>query len=150
MIANTRAHADLAKAHLAALTRFNYSFPPNHGAAAVRTVLETPALKADWLAELETMRQRITGNRVALANALRTKLGSSQFDFLTRQQGMFSLLGITLNQVRELREQYAIFMPTEGRINLAGLQPAGIERLTHALHAMLTGNEPAPRPLAPP
>jgi aspartate/tyrosine/aromatic aminotransferase len=149
VIANTRAQADLAKAHLTALTRFNYSFPPNHGAGAVRTVLDTPELKAQWLSELETMRQRIMGNRVALAGALRTKLDSSRFDFLTKHRGMFSLLGITPNQVRELREQYAVFMPTESRINLAGLQPAGIERLTHALHAMLAGNVPAPRRPAP-
>jgi hypothetical protein len=44
----------------------------------------SPELKAQWLAELETMRQRIMGNRVALASALRTKLDSSRFDFLTK------------------------------------------------------------------
>jgi len=140
LVASTSSEADLAKATLASLARVNYSFPPNHGAATVRRVLETPELKAKWAEELEQMRQRILANRVALASALRARMDSARFDFIATHRGMFSLLGITASQVQELREKHAIFMPGDGRINLAGLQQANIERLSSALQAVVAGD----------
>jgi aspartate aminotransferase len=141
VIANTSAEADLSKATLASLARFNYSFPPNHGAAAVRTVLESAELTRAWMEELDEMRQRIDANRGALAIALRHRFNSGRFDFLDNHRGMFSLLGISPSQVQELRGRHAIFMPTDSRINLAGLRPGSIDRLAHALQAVITHDE---------
>jgi aromatic-amino-acid transaminase len=137
LVARNGREADLAKANLASLARVNYSFPPDHGAAVVRMVLGIPELKAEWTEELEQMRQRLFGNRVALAGALRAKTHSGRFDFLATQRGMFSLLGITPDHVQELRQQHGIFMPSEGRINIAGLQPASIDRLADALEPII-------------
>lgn len=137
LVARNGREADLAKATLASLARVNYSFPPNHGAAVVRTVLETPELKAEWIEELEQMRQRLFANRVALAAALRAKTHSGRFDFVASQRGMFSLLGITPGHVQELRQKHAIFMPSDGRINVAGLQAASIDRLADALEPIV-------------
>jgi len=137
LVARNGREADLAKANLASLARVNYSFPPDHGAAVVRMVLGTQELKAEWIEELEQMRQRLFGNRVALAGALRAKTHSGRFDFLATQRGMFSLLGITPDHVQELRQQHGIFMPSEGRINIAGLQPASIDRLADALEPII-------------
>jgi aspartate/tyrosine/aromatic aminotransferase len=137
LVARSASEADLAKATLASLARVNYSFPPSHGAAAVRTVLETPELKATWLEELEQMRQRLFSNRVALAGALRGKMHSGRFDSVATQRGMFSLLGITPAQVQELRRRYAIFMSSESRINIAGLQQTSIDRLADCLQAII-------------
>ncbi len=41
------------------LARVNYTFPPNHCAARVRTALGAPQLKARRVEELERLRQRI-------------------------------------------------------------------------------------------
>jgi aspartate/tyrosine/aromatic aminotransferase len=140
LVARTSSQANLAKATLASLARVNYTFPPNHGAAAVRTVLEAPQLKASWQEELERMRQRILQNRVALADGLRSKMDSDRFDFIGKHRGMFSLLGITPSQVQDLRAKHAIFMPRDGRINLAGLRTTDVERVSCALHAIAAGN----------
>ena len=136
VLARNPLEADLAKSTLASLARVNYSFPPSHGASVVRTVLEIPELKTTWVEELEEMRQRLLSNRLALARALRAKTDSERFDFIITQRGMFSLLGITPDQVQELRQDYAIFMPSESRINIAGLQPKSIERLADALQTV--------------
>ena len=47
---------DLAQGTLAYLNRQNFSFPPDHGARLVTMILTDPALKADWMAELEEVR----------------------------------------------------------------------------------------------
>ena len=56
---------------LAALNRASVSFPPDHGARVVTTILQDPALRLDWRDELEAMRGRVEGLRRALAEGLR-------------------------------------------------------------------------------
>ena len=73
------------------------------------------------MTELEEMRLRILRNRRRLAAVMRVELKSERFDFVERQRGMFSLLGLTIKQIDTLRQQYAIFMPGDGRLNVAGL-----------------------------
>ena len=46
----------VTQGNLAALNRLTYSFPPDHGARLVTTVLTDDALRADWQAELEDVR----------------------------------------------------------------------------------------------
>src|SRR6185503_2034993 len=52
-----------------ALARAAWSMPPDHGAAAVRLVLEDEPRTAQWLDELDQMRARIRHVRAALGQA---------------------------------------------------------------------------------
>ncbi len=54
------------------LNRQNYSFPPDHGARVVTTILKDPALRADWEAELEETRNGMLALRQQLADELKT------------------------------------------------------------------------------
>lgn len=113
------------RSNLAALARVNYSMPPDHGSAIVSTILGDEALKADWMAEIESMRQRITAIRERLAAGL-----SRRWQVLTairEQEGMFSLLPLEPADVLKLRSEQAIYMPTSGRINIAGLKTAEVD-----------------------
>ena len=47
------------------LAREMWSMPPDHGAAAVRIVLDDAELRADWRVELDAMRDRINAVRAA-------------------------------------------------------------------------------------
>ena len=125
--------AETAFGRLKTVARRNYSMPPNHGAATVRTVLEDTALSKEWRQELDGMRTRMLRLRVDLADALRRQSNSDRFDFLTRHRGMFSLLGLSDDQVRELREDFAIYMVGGGRINIAGLPDEGLDKLAAAI-----------------
>lgn len=48
---------DRARSNCLSLARSMWSMPPDHGAALVRLVLETPALQASWSQELDVMRE---------------------------------------------------------------------------------------------
>ena len=52
---------------LAYLNRQNYSFPPDHGARVVTTILNDPELRADWQKELEETRLGMLALRQQLA-----------------------------------------------------------------------------------
>ena len=56
---------------LAYLNRQNFSFPPDHGARVVTTILEDAELRSAWLSELEATRQGMLDLRTQLADELR-------------------------------------------------------------------------------
>lgn len=113
------------RSNLAALARVNYSMPPDHGSAIVSTILGDDALKADWMAELESMRLRITAIRERLAAGLSRRWQVATA--IREQEGMFSLLPLEAADVLKLRAEQAIYMPTSGRINIAGLKTAEVD-----------------------
>ena len=129
--------AGVVQQNLTALNRLNYSFPPDHGARLVQTVLDTPELAADWRAEVEQIRTSMLALRADLAAELRRLTNSDRFDFVARHRGMFSLLGLTPEQVDRLREHHAIYMVGDSRINVAGLNPASVKLLAAGIAAVL-------------
>jgi aromatic-amino-acid transaminase len=120
----------------ASLARANWSMPPDHGGAAVRVILEDGGLTADWLAEVEDMRQRIGQVRAKLAAS--SNAGGVDLTPLGRQKGMFAMLPVTKEQVQELREKHGVYMAGSGRINVAGLTMGNIDAFVAAL-ADVTG-----------
>jgi aspartate aminotransferase len=137
VLAENAEQAQLSKANLATLNRLNYSFPPDHGAVVVASVLADPALRADWQAELESMRQRMLDLRVGLAAALRKATNSSRFDFVADHRGMFSRLGLTPEQVLRLRDEFGIYMVGDSRLNVAGLPGERLDWLASAIAKVL-------------
>jgi aromatic-amino-acid transaminase len=116
--------------NLAGLARVNWSMPPDHGAAAVRLVLDDPALTQDWRTELDGMCARINAVRAALAAA------DSRLSFLTRQQGLFCNLAMPAGAVARMRTEHGVYMAGSGRMNLAGLQVSDAPKLVAALAAV--------------
>ena len=119
--------------NLAFLNRQNYSFPPDHGARLVTMILADPALTADWKAELEEERLIMLTLRQSLADTLRRATNSDRFDFIAHHRGMFSRLGLTEAQVETLRADHGIYMVSDSRINIAGLNARTVPILAAAI-----------------
>jgi aromatic-amino-acid transaminase len=118
------------------LNRQNFSFPPDHGARLVTMILEDEALTADWKAELEEVRLNMLTLRKSLADELRRLTNSDRYDFVATHRGMFSRLGLTEAQVNRLREEHAIYMVGDSRINIAGLNARTVPILAAAIVAV--------------
>ena len=126
----------VVQGNLAFLNRQNFSFPPDHGARLVTMILEDPVLRADWQAELEGVRLNMLGLRQALADALRRATNSDRYDFVSGHRGMFSRLGLSEAQVLALRDQNGIYMVSDSRINIAGLNTQTVPILAAAIAAV--------------
>jgi aromatic-amino-acid transaminase len=126
--------AAMSNAH--ALARANWSQPPDHGAAAVRIVLEDEALTAQWLDELDTMRERMRQVRAKLAAAGKT--GGVDLTPIGGQNGLFSIIPFTPEQVAAMRADHGIYFAASGRINVAGLTLGNIDQFIAAV-AKVTG-----------
>jgi aromatic-amino-acid transaminase len=126
--------AAMSNAH--ALARANWSQPPDHGGAAARIVMEDAELTRRWLAELDMMRERMRQVRARLAEA--GKVGGVDLAPLGSQNGLFSIIPFTPDQVQAMREKHGIYFAGSGRINVAGLTMANIDKFIAAV-ADVTG-----------
>jgi aspartate aminotransferase len=135
--------ADAVQSHVLQIARSIYSMPPDHGAAIAAKIFADANLRRDWIVELDAMRGRLQEMRTLLASSLRDATGGGEFDFISSQRGMFSLLGVAPQVVERLREKHHIYMTNDSRMNLAGIMPHNARYVAEAVAAELTVKEPA-------
>ena len=113
-----------------------YSMPPAHGALLAGRVLSSPALRSSWQTELGQICERINGLRGQFRDALTTATGQD-FGFIGTEHGMFSFLGLSVEQAQRLREEQSVYMLDSSRINIAGLNANNLGRVVEAVAAVL-------------
>ena len=133
-LAESPAGLDAIFSNANALARASWSMPPDHGAAAVRLILRDPDLTKLWLEELDEMRGRMRAVRDALAEA--GTAGRIDLTPLAAQNGLFSIVPVTKDEVVTLREEHGIYMAASGRINIAGLTMGNLPQFVAALAAV--------------
>ncbi len=113
--------------------RSNYSNPPAHGAAVVTTILNDAELYTQWVQEVADMRVRIQEMRDLFVATLKEKGVSGDYSFISRQNGMFSFSGLSVEQVNRLKEEFAVYIVGSGRISVAGMTKDNMQPLCDAL-----------------
>ena len=83
------------------------------------------------------MRQRINAMRQKLVDQLKAHGVERDFSYITRQRGMFSFTGLNKDQIQTLRQRDAIYIVGSGRINVAGITDANVDRLCQAIASVL-------------
>jgi aspartate aminotransferase len=119
------------------LTRQNYSMPPTHGTGIIDIILHDEELTELWLSEVTGMRNRINGLRKTLVEKIQAAGIERDFSFLQRQSGMFSFLGLSVDQVTRLREEFSIYTVNSARVNIASFNDSNIDYFVGALRAVL-------------
>jgi len=119
------------------VTRKNYSMPPAHGPAVIDIILHSDELTAQWQVELAGMRNRINGLRKTLAERIAAAGIQRDFSFIQRQSGMFSFMGLTVEQVHRLRDEFAIYTVNSSRINVASFNDSNMDYFIEALAVVL-------------
>ena len=94
-------------------------------------------LKAQWLVELEAMRLRINELRKSLSEKITASRIARDFSFIAGQSGMFSFMGITVEQIQRLRNEFAIYTVNSSRINVASLNQGNMDYFVEALATVL-------------
>jgi len=137
LVASSAEAAKKALSHIKIAIRRNYSNPPTHGGSIVSTILADPTLRAEWEKEVAGIRNRIRQMRELFVKTLNEKGVDRDFAFITRQNGMFSFSGLTKEHVEALRSRYSIYVVGSGRINVAGMTSANMDRLCQAIAEVL-------------
>lgn len=122
---------------LNATVRRIYSSPPSHGGRVVDIVMNDEALHKQWVGEVYAMRDRIKAMRLQLKSVLEAKIPNRNFDYITRQNGMFSFTGLTPEQVERLQSEFGIYMVSNSRMCVAGLNTSNIDYVANAMADVL-------------
>ena len=133
LISQDSSRRKINQSMLAFLNRQNYSFPPDHGSRLVSIVLNDIDLRCDWMSELEDIRNSLLNLRIQLSDELQRISGSDRFSFIASHRGMFSRLGATPSQVEKMRKEFGIYMVSDSRFNVAGLNCKTVPALAKAI-----------------
>ncbi|TDG42873.1 hypothetical protein AWZ03_010693 [Drosophila navojoa] len=138
IVQRSGATRDPIHSQITLLIRGLYSNPPAYGARIVSKVLNTPALRQEWMDCIKGMSSRIREMRKLLREKL-VELGTpGNWDHIVNQIGMFSYTGLNEKQVAVLIKEYHIYLLKTGRINMCGLNTGNIEYVAKAIHAAVT------------
>jgi aspartate aminotransferase len=116
------------------VVRANYSNPPSHGARVAATILSNPELKAEWIAELKGMANRINEMRKALRGELERLKTPGDWSHVTTQIGMFSFLGVSPAAAKHIVDKWHVYMLSNSRISIAGLNSKNVKYVAAAIH----------------
>ena len=127
VLCQSKEEADRVLSQLKLVIRTNYSNPQIHGGTVVATVLNTPALRAQWEQELTEMRVRIKVMRQKLVDGLKAAGVKQDMSFITKQIGMFSYSGLSKDQMVRLRTEFGVYGTDSGRMCVAALNSKNID-----------------------
>jgi aspartate aminotransferase len=131
-------NANAGNSQLLNVTRGLYSMPPAHGAALIDIILHSDELTQVWSDELSLMRLRIKNLRVDLVKSLNQRQTKRDFSFIAKEFGMFSFLGLSVEQVQRLKNNFSIYMTDTSRISVAGLTQEKMDYVSDAIVSVLT------------
>ncbi len=137
VLTETEAQTNASASHLRKIARGIYSMPPDHGAAIVARILSDAKLTEEWRAELNAMRERMMKLRHAFAAALARTANAEVASAIDKQRGMFSMLPLKPEAVDTLRAEHHIYMPRDGRINIAGISMDSLDFLAESVGSVL-------------
>ena len=115
------------------LARAAYSNPPLHGARIVAEILGDEKLTGEWRGEVRSMADRIGEVRTLLRNGIEAKGATRDWSHITDQIGMFTYTGLTPAQVAQLTADHSVYLTQDGRISMAGVTTANVDRLAAAI-----------------
>ena len=142
MVVSDKKIHKLVEENLKSFNRVTFSFPPDYGASLVEIILggnnsQNKELIHLWEKELNSMRNGMLELRKLLSDSLRRSTNSTRFDFIERHRGMFSLMGLSVDQVARLRTEFGIYMVGDSRINIAGLNKDQIDYFSLSIASVI-------------
>jgi len=94
-------------------------------------------LKKEWLKELNSIRNKLVEVRKSFVSILNLLINDRDFSYIEKQKGLFCLLNLSEEQIMELIKKYGIYLPLNGRINIAGLNKQNIEYISESIKKVL-------------
>jgi aspartate aminotransferase len=129
--------AEICQSQALDIVRGYYFVPPTHGGNVVKIILSTPELRETWGFELDRIRERIASVRTMFDLAVTEAGLRDRFGHIAHQQGMFSFLGLSELQVEKLRQEKSVYMASNSRINLSGINADNLGYLVAALKTVI-------------
>ncbi|KAL4947091.1 pyridoxal phosphate-dependent transferase [Aspergillus filifer] len=107
------------------------------GSEVATAILATEDLRQMWKDDLVAMSGRIKEMRQALYDELLRLRAPGSWEHIVEQTGMFSYLGLNVDQVEVLRKEYHVYMLPCGRVSICGLTTANVKYVARAIDKLV-------------
>jgi len=125
------------KSHLCAIVRCHFSCGPAYGARIVSRILNDPKMLQGWYDNITVMANRIGSMRSKLFDHLQRLQTPGNWSHIKTQIGMFSFTGLSPSICEKLVKDYAIYLPKNGRISIAGLNDGNIAYFAESIDKLV-------------
>ncbi|THZ44357.1 aspartate aminotransferase [Aureobasidium pullulans] len=122
------------------LIRCEFSSSPAYGSRLVEIILNKENLLDDWEQELLSMRTRLKSLRQRLYDHLAELNTPGDWTHIIEEKGLFGFLRLSAEQCSTLISRYHIYLPSTGRINVAGLNDKNIRRVAECISVVVKEN----------
>lgn len=139
-VTNSEKNGKAIRSQVKTIVRAMYSSPPLHGAQIVARVLSDKQLYKLWMEDLTAMSKRIMDMRRALYNHLQELKTPGNWEHILNQIGMFTFTGLNQEQSKLMISKHHIYMLTNGRISMSGLNTKNVEYVARAMHDIVTNH----------
>ncbi|KAJ5429305.1 Pyridoxal phosphate-dependent transferase major region subdomain 2 [Penicillium cf. griseofulvum] len=123
--------------HMSLLARAESGAPPDFGSKIVETVLSDDTLERQWRQEVRHMADQLKSRRITLRQRLEELETPGDWKHITDQNGMFSYVGLSDEQVTLLRNKHHVYLQDSGRISIAGLNKFNIDYTARSISAVI-------------
>ncbi|ENN73095.1 hypothetical protein HUJ04_004305 [Dendroctonus ponderosae] len=134
IVAKHAQHVNPIRSHLLKIAGNMYWAPPSHGSRIVAFILEDKILSEEWKASIAGIAARLKQMRTYLREELERLGAPGSWAHITNQVGLFCFIGLNQIQVEYLKKQYHIYMLSNGRLNVSGLNMDNVEYVARAIY----------------
>ncbi|KAI5122083.1 hypothetical protein M0805_006065 [Coniferiporia weirii] len=140
VVAATKEVANKVRSQLSVLQRSEISNPPTYGARIMSLIMNDAELFGEWKRDIETMAERIISMRKELFRLLTEELKTpGNWEHIVNQIGMFSFTGLNSTQSSSLTTNAHVYLTTNGRISMAGLNSHNVRYFAENLDKVVRG-----------
>lgn len=137
VVVNDRDNVANVTSQLTNLARVEISFAPAFGARVATIVQDDPAILEQWKKDVADVCSRIKTVRQQVVEKLEKLQTPGSWDHVVQQNGLFCFTGLTPLQVEKLILEHSIYLTSNGRINVAGLNLSNLDTFCRAVDAVV-------------
>lgn len=133
-VVTDQAATGLVADQLRYIFRAECSSSPAFGARIVSTVMKDTSLEKEWKENLTAIALRLVETRKTILKKLTERGTPGDWTHVTTQRGLFWYSGLSEKQSQKLMDELHVYLPKNGRVNIAGLNDKNIDRFCDLFH----------------
>ncbi|EGV64796.1 aspartate aminotransferase [Yamadazyma tenuis] len=138
VVVSDASNTPLVSDQLRYLFRAECSSSPAYGARLMALITKSDELFAQWKKDLQDVSVRLRTIRDTVYKLITEKYKTpGTWEHVKTQRGLFWYSGLTEAQSKKLLEEYHVFLPKNGRVNVAGLNDNNIDAFCAAFDAVV-------------
>lgn len=137
IVLNKKENLIKLKSHIIVLARSLFSFPSLYGARVINKVVNDKELNQQWLNEQKIVFERNKAVRKMVIEEMKAQNVKVNFDFLSKQKGIYLFLDLTESQNDKLAREHLVFLAVGGRVNLSGINQSNLNAFVGAVKKVL-------------